>query len=63
MCLCVAGVGGLGPGGFRDVNGEASDICTGLGEKFQSTENKRERVRTSAKVHTTDQKSNTNKYI
>lgn len=50
VCVCV-GVGGAGPGGFGEVGGEVSHFCAGLGEKFQSSEIQRERVRTPAQVY------------
>ena len=50
FCVCVAGVGGAGPGGFRDVSRETSDLCRGLGEKLQGFESTREGVRASAQV-------------
>lgn len=51
VCDCVVGVGGAGPGGFREVGGEESDVSSGLGEKFQSPKSQRERVRTPAQVN------------
>lgn len=36
VCDYVVGVGGAGPGGFREVGGEESDVSSRLGEKFQS---------------------------
>lgn len=34
LCLCVVGVGGLGPSRFRGVGGQASELCARLGEKL-----------------------------
>lgn len=53
MCVCAVGVGGSGPGGFREVSGETFEVCAGLGEKLQGPESPGERVRTSAQVQMT----------
>lgn len=42
--MCVVGMGSVGPGGFREVSGEASDLRAGLGEKLQGPESQREGV-------------------
>lgn len=60
--MYVVGVGGSGPGGFREVSGKAFEVCAGLGEKLQGPESPGERVRTSAQVHITRTVKNTNKY-
>lgn len=51
MCLCIAGVGGVGSGWSREVSGEASGLCAGLGKKLQGFESQREGFWMSAQVH------------